>query len=128
MTDTKQQVERRKHIRFSVAEDTFVALRPHYYRIGKVLNISIDGLAFTYMVDGKPPGQSFALDIFLDGRTFFLKEVPFITIADVACDEIPLGSVETRRMHVQFENLTSHQKDELESFIRNHSMLGFIYH
>jgi hypothetical protein len=128
MTDTKQQVERRKHIRFSVAEDTFVALRPHYYRIGKVLNISIDGLAFTYMVDGKPPGPSFELDLFLADRTFFLKEVPFRTISDVPHDGGPSGFIETRECTVQFENLTSHQKNELESFIRNHSLLGFIYH
>jgi len=128
MTDTKQQVERRKHKRFSIAKDTFIALRPNYYTIGKAENISMGGLAFTYMVNGNPPDESFELDILLDGRKFFLKQVPFRTISDVACDKIPFSSVETRRMHVQFENLTWHQKDELESFIHNHSILGFIYH
>jgi hypothetical protein len=88
----------------------------------------MDGLKFTYMVDGKPPGPSFELDLFLADRAFFLKEVPFRTISDVPSDGIPLSSVETRECTVQFENLTSHQKDELESFIRNHTMLGFIYH
>ena len=121
MTDTKQQVERRKHTRFPVTKDTFVALRPHYCEIGQAVNISIGGLAFTYMVNGKPPEQPIELDIFSVDRTFFLKEVPFRTISDVARDGIPFSSVKTRRMHLQFGDLTPDQKAQLESFIQNHT-------
>jgi hypothetical protein len=126
MTDTKVRIERRKHKRSQVTEDTFVALGHHYSKIGQVKNISMDGLTFTYIADGKPLSQSFQLDIFLIDRTFRLQAVPFKTISDVKSDGIPFSSVIMRECTVQFEELTSQQKDELEYFIHNHSMLGII--
>jgi hypothetical protein len=122
MTDTKQQVEQRKHKRFSVSNGAFVALRPDYLKVGQLKNLGMDGLAFTYLInDGTAPDQSFELDIFLVGRTFFLKDMPFRTISDVARDGILFSSVRTRQMRVQFGDLTSHQKAQLEEFIQNHT-------
>jgi hypothetical protein len=124
MTDTKEQVERRKHRRFPATKNTFVALRPEYIIIGQVKNISTEGLAFTYMADGKRPSQSLNLDIFLVDRTFLLEKVPFTTISDVARDGIPFSSLTIRECTIQFADLTPHQKEELEHFVRNHTLLG----
>jgi hypothetical protein len=121
MTDTKQQVERRKHKRFPVTKDTFVALKPDYLEVGRVINISMAGLTFSHMADGKPPRQSSDLDIFLVDRTFHLRDVPFRTISDVESDRIPFSSAKMRKCTVQFEDLTSHQQGELKYFIQNHT-------
>lgn len=119
MTDTKQQVERRKHKRFPVTKDTFVALQPDHFQVGQTLNISMGGLAFSYMVDGKPPMQSYSLNIFSDDRTFHLRDVPFRIISNVARDGIPFSALIMRECTVQPEDLTFHQKNELEYFIQN---------
>ncbi|MBW2174200.1 MAG: PilZ domain-containing protein [Deltaproteobacteria bacterium] len=119
MTDTKQQVERRKHKRFPVTKDTFVGLQPDYFQVGQTLNISVGGMAFTYMVNGKPPMQSSILNIFSADRTFHLRDVPFRIISDIARDGIPFSALMMRECTVQFEDLTFHQKNELEYFIQN---------
>ena len=121
MTDTKQQVERRKQKRFSVSNGAFVALRPDYLKVGQVKNIGMDGLAFTYLMDDGKPDQSFELDIFLADQTFWLEGVPFTIISDFRIDGIPFSSIRTRQMHVQFRDLTPDQKAHLEYFIQNHT-------
>ena len=126
MTNRKVRIERKKLLSLPVTKDTFVALRPHYCKIGQVKNISTEGLTFIYIADGKPPSQSFELDLFLIDRSFHLQQVPFKTISDVKSDRIPFSSIRMRECTVQFENLTLQQKDELEYFIHNHSMLGMI--
>jgi hypothetical protein len=121
MSVAEKLVERRKHNRFSVSKGAFVALRPHYGKIGQVVNISMGGLAFTYMADEERPSRSFELDIFLAGGSFYLQGVPFGTISDFHNDGIPLSSVKMRRMGVQFGDLTPHQVSQLEYFIQNHT-------
>jgi len=97
MSVAEKLVERRKHNRFSVSKGAFVALRPHYGKIGQVVNISMGGLAFTYMADEERPSRSFELDIFLAGGSFYLQEVPFGTISDFHNDGMPLSSVKMRQ-------------------------------
>ncbi|MBW2174002.1 MAG: hypothetical protein JRF64_05045 [Deltaproteobacteria bacterium] len=121
MTDTKQQVERREHKRFPVTKDTFVALKPDYFKVGRIMNISMAGLAFSYMADGKPLSQSSGLDIFLVDRTFHLRDVPFRRISDVESDRIPFSSAKMRRSGVQFGELTAYQSGRLKYFIENHT-------
>jgi hypothetical protein len=121
MTNIKGQVERRKHKRFRVTEDTFVAIGPYYFKIGQALNISMGGLAFTYMVNGKPPKQSSILNIFSVDRTFHLRNVPIKIISDAVHHGIPFSTLMTWACTVQFERLTFHQKNELEYFIQNHA-------
>ncbi len=114
-------VERRKHKRFSVSKGAFVALRPHYVKVGQVIDISTRGLAFTYMADEKRPNRSFELDMFLADQAFYLQEVPFRTISDFHSDGIPFSSIEMRRMGVQFGNLTEAEKAKLVYFMDNYT-------
>ncbi len=80
MTDTKQQVERRKHKRFRVPRDAYVAVRPAYLQLGRVIDIGIGGLTFRYMAEEHPPDLSSQLVIFLASQDFYLDNVPFETI------------------------------------------------
>jgi len=119
--NTTERIERRKHERFSVSRDVFVALRPDYGKVGQVIDISLGGLAFAYMANGRSPSRSSELDIFSADRSFSLQRVPFRTTSDFESDKIPFSSVRMRRSGLQFGNLASSQKSQLEYLIQNHT-------
>lgn len=121
MTTAKKNVDRRKHKRFQVQDVSFAALRPNYHKIGQIIDMSTDGLAFRYLADVESPETSFALDIFLASRAFHLSGLPFKIIYDVETNELRLSSIKTRRSGLQFGELTFEQKSQLEYFIRNYS-------
>ena len=121
MTMNKKLVERRKHKRFKVSKDAFVAHRPDYLKIGQVKDISMGGLAFTYIADEKPPNESFELDMFLASQDFYMQKVPFRTISDFEGQGITFSSIKIRRSGVQFGELTQSQVFDLEYFIENHT-------
>ena len=121
MSMAKKMVERRKHRRFSISDGAFVALRPHYQRIGQVVDISMGGLAFTYMADQESPNQSFEADIFLAGRAFSWQGVPFKTISDCESHRNAFSSIKMRRSGLQFGELTPQQQVQLECFIQEHT-------
>ncbi len=122
MTNRKELVERRKHKRFRVPRNVFVAARPHYNIVGRLTDIGMDGLSFRYMNSGEPSNKSFELDIFLADGHFYLENVPCETISDLETYESPFGSVTTRQCAVQFGGLKSHQKAQLEYLIKNHTI------
>ncbi len=117
----KKPVERRKHRRLSISNGAFVALRPHYQRIGQVVDISMGGLAFTYMADQESPNRSFEADIFLAGGVFCCQGVPFRTISDCESYGTAFSSIKMRRSGLQFGELTPQQQVQLERFIQEHT-------
>ena len=121
MTNSREIVERRKHKRFLARRDAYVAVRPGYLKLGRVIDIGIGGLTFRYIAEGHPPDLSSQLDIFLASQDFYLDKVPFETISDFQADAIPFSSVSMRECSVQFGDLTSEQKSQLAFFIQNHT-------
>ena len=122
MTSSGEIVERRKHKRFQARQDAYVAVRPAYLKLGRVIDIGIGGLTFRYVAEEHPPDLSSQLDIFLASQDFYLDKVPFGIISDFQADAIPFSSVSMRDCSVQFGELTPDQKFELESFIQNHTL------
>jgi hypothetical protein len=122
MSVAKKPIERRKHKRFRVPRDAYVAVRPAYLKLGRVIDIGIGGLTFRYIAEEHPPDLSSQLDIFLASEDFYLDKVPFETISDFQADAIPFSSVRMRRTGVQFRDLTPDQKAQLEKFIQDHTI------
>lgn len=118
----KKSVERRGYKRFQVPIDAFVALGPHYVKLGQMMDVSTHGLAFCYMASEEPSDGSFELEIFLAGRPFYLYKVPYETISDYETKGIPLSSIAMRRCGVQFGELTPNQRSQLEYFVQNHTI------
>lgn len=116
-----KMVERRKHKRFTVSNGAFVVLRPHQLNIGQLLDISMGGLAFTYMADQEPPNRSYELDMFFIGESFYLEGAPIRIAWDCRIDGVPFSSLKMRRMGVQFGELTPGQKSQLHYFIENYN-------
>ncbi|UCG81457.1 MAG: hypothetical protein JSV60_04035 [Desulfobacterales bacterium] len=120
MISKNEPVERRKHKRFQAPHGAIVGLRPPYLGIGRVINIGIGGLAFSYTADEALPSLSSELDIFLSIRNFYLCKVPFETVWDLETDGMPFSSIRTRQSGLQFGQLTPGQMSQLEFLVQNY--------
>jgi len=122
MTDRKETVEQRKHKRFKVQSGAFVGVGPDFAKVGPLIDMSMDGLAFCYRAHVKQR-RGLSLDIFSTDRDFYLSYVQYKTVSDVEVDgEAPSGLAPLRRSSVRFGKLTPNQKSQLEYLIRSQTM------
>jgi hypothetical protein len=125
-------IERRKHERYHVKTGTFALLRSTSIefskiremgmgeigfavikskpiKMGQIINISMNGLAFEYIERRDKPIKVFKLDI--------------LYAQDAIESEIPLNTFTIRRCGVEFGELTSNQKSRLEFFLNKHTIM-----
>jgi len=121
MTNTKVQVERRKHKRFRVQNDTFVVLKSDNTKVGYLKEITIDRLSFHYVGRREPLTEPAELSIFSPDNNFYLYMVPCKIISDSKLYKDHPSSINMRRCGVQFGELTPHQMSQLEYFIEKHT-------
>jgi hypothetical protein len=121
--EKKKLTERRKLKRFRVQEDAFAVIRPDCTRLGQIMNISYEGLAFQYPVAAHQGNVASEIDIFLKGDSFYLEDIPFETVSDRrATRKASKGFLPMRRCSVRFKDLTGTQIAQLEYFIQNHTV------
>lgn len=110
--------EQRKSRRRSARIGTFAALRPHFARLGQVIDINRDGLAFQYIADGEQTTGEFELDLFMTDNGFRLSALPCHVVYDVEMQSNLLKSfMASRRCGVRFGRLTESQRSMLEHFL-----------
>ena len=117
--------EKRGHKRFGAKGGTFAVLGPHVKNLGRIIDISKGGLAFSYHENGEPLHKLFELDILLGDNGFYLDKVPFNAVWDfqvVIDEEAPASSLAPRRCGVQFGALSDDQESQLDYFIQNHTL------
>jgi hypothetical protein len=121
---TKTTVERRKHKRFTVPKNkhAFVALRPSDNGMGRLIDISMGGLTFDYITTQSPSVKATELDIFLATSGFRLFEMPIRSVWSLNTYDIPSTPLHKRRIGVEFGDLTSFQRSQIEHFIKNHTI------
>jgi c-di-GMP-binding flagellar brake protein YcgR len=121
----KEILDKRRYERFQVptysAYAAFRSHRPGSFIMGKIVDISLGGLAFRYFPRPKASNRSFHIDIFLMDGSFSLNKVPVQTISDFEIDSETSFGLETRRCSVQFGDLTDNQKFNLRYFIQTYS-------
>lgn len=122
MSKGKKLVERRRQKLFRVLRTVFVAVRPHFDTVGRLIDIGMDGLAFAYLDIEKRPRKSLELDIFSKDGDFYLQTIPCETISDLKAYESPFGPIIMRKCTVRFGDLTPDQKAQLEKFIQDHTI------
>jgi len=113
----KRLVQRRKHQRVTAKSGAYVAVGPHFNKVGPLVDISMDGLTFCYTARVKQP-NGLSLDIFLTDRDFYLSYVPFKSISDSEAQNNLPGSTGTRQCTVRFGDLTPHQMAQLQYLIQ----------
>ena len=123
MVEKQTKVEMRKHKRFKTLKNTFVALENGHTEVGQMINISKDGLAFSYLGKEELIRGWHKVDIFLSGKHFYLKEVPFKAISEYYIyPKTPFSKVLMKVCRGQFGELTHKQKSRLDYFIANHTI------
>jgi PilZ domain-containing protein len=117
----KGLVERRKHRRFHVQDLTFAVPRAHAEIMGKVIDISMGGLAFQHSADETWADEKIELDIFRAESDFYLTRLECRIMSDSPVLTDTYDST-VRRSCVRFENLGQDQISQLESFINHHTL------
>jgi hypothetical protein len=119
------EAERREATRLKPQKLTFVALRPEFSKLGKIVDISQSGLCFQYMTKQsreKSP-DDFNIDMFVSENGYYLPGISCQMVYDKGSSEamtFPNG-LEYRRCGLRFVNLTKDQADRLDMYLENHT-------
>ncbi len=124
MPNTKVPVERRKHRRFRVLNDTFVLLKSNRTSMGPLKEITMQGLSFHYVGSTQVLTKHATLSIISPDNSFYVYVVPCKIISDLKLNSKHPGPIGTRRCGVQFGELTPDQICLLGYFIQKLTTSG----
>ena len=119
--------EKRKHIRFIPKTKTYAALGTRFSKVGKLKDISISGLALTYIEQTENSVPEFSkVAIFTSDNKFYLPDLSCRLICDFPVDENNniqyfKKAYRKKRCGVQFAATTETQLEKLKLFI-NHQL------
>lgn len=110
--------EKRKYARFIVKGRATAILSPDNIMPYQIIDISRNGLAFSY--EGHEAWGNELLElILLDDENFYLDKIPIRIVSDSPLDD---SSRHLRRCGVQFGELTPGQEAQLEYFLQKHTV------
>ncbi len=118
-------IEQRKYTRYLAKDNLFAALINGFEKVGKINDISIKGIGFSYLseiTEVDIVGHFSEVDIFLSGNGSHLSNVPCMIvyeILDPTLDEVFLFKMS--RCGLQFGELTRSKLEQLELFIENYT-------
>ena len=119
-------IEQRRYARFFLEHDTFAALGHEYNKVGKVIDMSVGGLSFEYIVGKDIQQNQTKLDIFLSGNIFHLHNIPCKIIYEITIHEPHVNNsfikiLTTKRCGLEFSQLSEDDFLHLKLFIENYS-------
>jgi hypothetical protein len=123
MTDERELVERRDHERFEVPQGAYVTLGPRGKVMGKIVDISMSGVAFGF-IDGEKPSKDLnELDMLFMDSGFSMRKIRFDTIWNFRIpNEVLYNDQQMRRCGVKFKKMNRDQTFELKCFIESHNI------
>jgi hypothetical protein len=119
MMDRKDFNERRKQNRFKVRDDAFGYIKSDKDKIGPILDISRDGLAFSYLGKKGEIYGPLEVDMFYSESGIYVQKLKAKIISDFKTDEnASSSSLAKRQCCLQFCELTDNQNLFLDNFIQ----------
>jgi len=117
--------ERRKYIRFQAQDTAYAAVGAEFAHVGRLIDISIGGLALEYLTDDDAQLMNPPVDIFVREKNFHLAKLPCKIIYNMRLDthgttQMSTNGLLRKRCGLEFESLSETHKKQLESFLRNH--------
>jgi hypothetical protein len=125
MTDTKELVERRKHERLQIEHGAFVIVQSHDRKVGRIVDISPEGLAFIYHTSGEGSVMATQLDIFVAGSPIHMYTIPYRIVSDFEIDSDIHRSMIKRRCGVQLGTLRPDQIFQL-NYLMEHNTIPVV--
>jgi len=123
MVGRKRTIERRKNKRYKAVEGAYAAISPNSNKIGQIIDISMGGLCFKYINTenkSEEPVNRNQESIFLSSMGYYVGDLPFQTVADYEITDTPsFSSMEVRKRHVRFTDLTFKQLFDLDYYLKN---------
>ena len=117
--------ERRKFERFFVEGTAYAALGPDFNHMGHIVDISLNGLAFSYVDDVDRQLELSRTTVQLRDNHQVLCALPFESISDTDGDlPDPYSSVEIRYHRGRFGRLTREQTRLLKAFLKKRTAFG----
>jgi hypothetical protein len=120
--------ENRKYIRFKTQDSTYAALGIHFSKVGKLKNLSINGLSFVYIESKQKESEtdSSIVSIFNSEDRFFLSHLPckliydrpICTLANKVC---PKQNYTIRKCGILFTAIEPHQREKLDFFLESYT-------
>jgi hypothetical protein len=116
----------RAHERRIPIGNVYTALGREYERVGKLIDLSIGGLAFVYMSDGNSNMELSQIDIFKIGEVFNLHNLSCKIAYDIPLPPLrnsikSLKQSHNRRCGVKFDNLTKEDNVQLGLFLESNT-------
>ena len=106
----------------SMGEIACAVYRSKPAKLGRINNISMEGLSFDYIANGKPSSAPLVLDILLVNHGFYLANLSFKSISDdIVAADFSMDPIKMRRHHVRFERLSADQIRKIQYFIQHYS-------
>ena len=115
-------MEKRKFTRFRTQDNAFAALRGDFTKVGKIYDISLNGLAFRYLAEQESEETFTHVDIFLSDNGFHLPDVPCNIVYDVKEHTSGSMAISPYRCGLSFNVLQEEQQNKLEFFLNNHTI------
>lgn len=116
--------ERRTNKRMKPKKELFVAIRPDFSKLGKIVDISRGGLCFQYLAkEGQPKDPDHVdLDMFSDENGYYLPSIPCRLVYEKTVGQALSMKVglEYRNCGLKFGPLSREQADQLDLYLRNH--------
>ncbi len=114
-------MENREYTRFETQDNAYAALRGQRTKVGKIVDISLNGLAFRYLAGEKSGEEHKKVDIFLSENGFHLPDVACTIVYDVEdASEGSLG-ITLYRCGLTYGSLGEESQGKLEHFIDNYT-------
>lgn len=100
----------------------FAVIKSKPTRMGEIVEISRKGLSFEYIDNEKLCSNHAEMDILVVDDNFHLSRVPFKLVQETLVEaDIPFNSLQMKRMTVQFNELSFHQKRKLNHFLERYT-------
>jgi len=108
-----------KFPRFTPRQEMYV----FHQGVGRVLDISMGGVSFSYIADNHPPEDLPREGILFTHSGQHIQGIPFEIMADDVCSRFFLSDYFVMERRVRFGELTEVQVRQLESFILNNARI-----
>ena len=129
MNEVTTETDRRKHRRYTTAENVFVVLnerrifnfgKPTKIMLGPIADISIGGLSVQYIDNGLRAADLNRLSISKESYEIFPEGIPFNIVSDFIVDNIS-DSMDKRKRCIEFGKLSMKQLAQLHEFISKYT-------